>query len=72
MIGQMSEHSLMVKYSLVGFRTLIMYDVIDRRYVVTENLSCLSISYSYISKRLLRIKLIRIPNVTNTVQIKRE
>ena len=42
MIIQMSERSLNVKYSLIVFRTLILYDIIDRIYVVTGNLSCLS------------------------------
>ena len=43
MIVKMSEYSLMGKYSLVGFRTLILYDIIDERYVETVNLSCLSL-----------------------------
>ena len=33
----------MGKYSLIGFYTLILHDIIDRRYVHTGNLSCLSI-----------------------------
>ena len=43
MIVKMSEHSLMGKYSLVGCCTLIMYNIIDRIYVVTGNISCLSL-----------------------------
>ena len=41
MIVQMSGHSLKGKYSLVGFCTLILNNVIGRRYVVMVNLSCL-------------------------------
>ena len=42
MIVQMIEHSLMGKYSLIGLCTLILCNIIERRYVVTDNLSCLS------------------------------
>ena len=38
MIVQVSEYLLMGKYSLVGCLTLILYDIIDGRYVVTGNL----------------------------------
>ena len=41
MIIKISEYSLMCKYSLVVCRTLILYDIIDGRYVKTDNLSCL-------------------------------
>ena len=44
MIAQMSEYSLMGEYSLVGCRTLILYYIINGRYVETGNLSCLSLS----------------------------
>ena len=37
MIVTISEHSLMGKYSFVGCRILILYDIIDRRYVATGN-----------------------------------
>ena len=43
MIVGMSEYSPMAKYSLVGLCTLIMYDIIDRRYADMGNLSCLSL-----------------------------
>ena len=43
MIIQMSEYSLMGKYSLVGYCTLILYNIIDRSHVETVNLSCLSL-----------------------------
>ena len=43
MILQMSEYSLMEKYSLVGFHSLILYDIIDGRYVLTGNLFFLSL-----------------------------
>ena len=39
----MSKNILMGKYSLVGCRTLIMYNVINERYVETVNLLCLSL-----------------------------
>ena len=38
-ILRMTEYLLMGKYALVGFRTLILYDIIDRIYVQTGNLS---------------------------------
>ena len=34
MIVQMSEYSLMGKYSLIGCLTLMLYGIIDRRYVL--------------------------------------
>ena len=43
MIVQMSEYSLIGKYSIVGCHTLILYDIIDGIYVETGNLSCLSL-----------------------------
>ena len=39
----MSEYSLVVKYSLVGRHTLILYDSINRRYAETGNSSFISI-----------------------------
>ena len=42
-IVRISEYYLMRKYSLVGFHTLILYNVIDGRYVQTVNLSCMSL-----------------------------
>ena len=43
MIVQMSEYSLMAKHLLVQCRTLILYDIIDGRYVQMGNLSCMSL-----------------------------
>ena len=43
MIVQISEYYLMVNYSLMGCRTLILYDIIDERYLDTGNLSYLSL-----------------------------
>ena len=43
MIVLMSEYPMMGKYSLVGFHTLIMYDIIDGRYVQIGNVSCLQL-----------------------------
>ena len=37
------EHPLMGKYSLVEHRMVIPYDTIEEQYVVTVNLSCLSL-----------------------------
>ena len=37
------EHPLMGKYSLVERRMVLPYDTIEEQYVVTGNLSCLSI-----------------------------
>ena len=41
MIVRMSVYALMGKYSLGGCCTLKMYKIIDGRYVVIVNLSCL-------------------------------
>ena len=46
MIEQMSEHSLMGNYSLIGCCTLILWNIIDRRYVVTVIYSNCHFSYS--------------------------
>ena len=43
MIVIMSEYPMMGKYSFVGFHTLIMYDIIDGRYVQIGNVSCLQL-----------------------------
>ena len=43
MTVQMSEYYLMGKYSLIGFRKLILYGIIDGGYVQTDNLSFLSV-----------------------------
>ena len=43
MIVQISSYSLMVKYSLVGCITLIMYIIVDGRYVETGDVSFLSL-----------------------------
>ena len=43
MIVQMSEYSLMAKYSLLVWHALMPYSIIDRRYIDTGNLSCLSL-----------------------------
>ena len=42
-IVPMSEYSLMCKYSLIEFHTLILYDIIDGRYMKIGSLSFLSI-----------------------------
>ena len=34
----MSEYSLMGKYSLVGFFTIMLYDMIGKKYVEKDNL----------------------------------
>ena len=41
MTVRMSEYSLMRRYSLVGCRIVILYDIINGRYVQTGNLSFL-------------------------------
>ena len=43
MVVNVLEYSLMVNYSLVGCRKLILYNIIDGIYAVTGNLSCLSL-----------------------------
>ena len=43
MIAQISEYSMIGKYLIVGFCTLILNSIIDRWYVETDNLSCLSL-----------------------------
>ena len=71
MVIKISEYSLVCKYSLVVCHTLILYDIIDRRYVKTDSLSCLSLSYSCLSNILIRRKFLRISDLTNPVQILR-
>ena len=48
------EHTLIRKYSLVQHRMVIPFNTIEEQYKVTGNLSCLSFSCSYLSKRLIR------------------
>ena len=50
----------MGKYSLVEHRMVLPYDTIEGKNIVTGNLSCMSLSCSYLSKRLLRRVLIQI------------
>ena len=59
----------MGKYSPVERRMVILYDTIEGKYVVTGNLSCLSLFLSYLSKRLLRRELIHMSVFISSVQI---
>ena len=69
MIINMSEHSLIGKYSLIRFRTLILYVIIDRRHIVTVNLSYLLLFHYYLFKRLLRRKFIRLYDRTKPILV---
>ena len=43
MIVRISEYYLMEKYSLLGCRKIILWAIIDRRYIETGNLFCISL-----------------------------
>ena len=69
MIVQMSEYSLMGKYSLVVCCTLIMYSIIDGRYIEMEIYPVWKFYCSYLSKIPIKRKCIRISDHTKPVRI---
>ena len=68
-IVRMSEYSLMVKYSLVWWRTSILYNIIEVICVKTGSLSCQSFFYYYLSNILIRKYFKSISDIKNPVRI---